>query len=84
MAGGTADHAGWAAALLGLGDHDGADAARHLALRQTEGLIGSIIELLRLDLAVPDNSTLSRRARTLRVPLGSEPAGCICSWTAPG
>jgi Transposase DDE domain len=40
-----------------------------LALRQTEGLIGSIIELLRLDLAVPDHSTLSRRARTLPVPL---------------
>src|SRR5947209_14385582 len=33
-----------------------------LALRQTEGLIGSIIGLLGLDLAVPDHSTLSRRA----------------------
>jgi hypothetical protein len=40
-----------------------------LALRQTEGLIGSIIALLGLDLAVPDHSTLSRRARTLPVPL---------------
>jgi hypothetical protein len=40
-----------------------------LALRQTEGLIGSIIDLLGLDLAVPDHSTLSRRARTLHVPL---------------
>jgi hypothetical protein len=39
-----------------------------LALRQTEGLIGSIIGLLGLDLAVPDHSTLSRRARTLEVP----------------
>src|SRR3954469_14831671 len=39
-----------------------------LALRQTEGLIGSIIHLLGLDLAVPDNSTLSRRAETLEVP----------------
>jgi transposase len=36
-----------------------------LALRQTEGLIGSIIRLLGLDLAVPDHSTLSRRAETL-------------------
>src|SRR3954462_13823744 len=35
-----------------------------LALRQTKGLIGSIIHLLGLDLAVPDNSTLSRRAET--------------------
>ncbi|HME27894.1 MAG TPA: transposase [Acetobacteraceae bacterium] len=31
-----------------------------LALRQTEGLIGSIIRSLGLDLAVPDHSTLSR------------------------
>lgn len=38
-----------------------------LALRQTEGLIGSIIALLGLDLAVPDHSTLSRRAETLEV-----------------
>jgi hypothetical protein len=39
-----------------------------LALRQTEGLIGSILALLGLDLAVPDHSTLSRRAETLEVP----------------
>jgi len=40
-----------------------------LGLRQTEGLIGSIIGLLGLDLAVPDHSTLSRRTKTLEVPL---------------
>jgi len=39
-----------------------------LALRQIEGLIGSIIGLLGLDLAVPDHTTLSRRAATLEVP----------------
>ena len=39
-----------------------------LALRQTEGLIGSIIALLGLDLPVPDHSTLSRRAETLKLP----------------
>jgi hypothetical protein len=39
-----------------------------LALRQTEGLIGSILRLLGLNLAVPDHSTLSRRAETLEVP----------------
>src|SRR3954451_24118802 len=39
-----------------------------LALRQTEGLISSILHLLGLDLAVPDHSTLSRRAETLEVP----------------
>src|SRR6201747_100406 len=39
-----------------------------LALRQTEGLIGSIISLLDLSLAVPTYSTLSRRAETVDVP----------------
>jgi hypothetical protein len=39
-----------------------------LALRQTEGLIGSVIRLLGLDLPVPDHTTLSRRAATLDVP----------------
>jgi hypothetical protein len=39
-----------------------------LALRQTEGLIGSIIDLLGLALPVPDHSTLSRRTETLVVP----------------
>ena len=38
-----------------------------LALRQTEGLIGSILQLIGLDLAVPDRSTLGRRAETLEV-----------------
>src|SRR5215216_5386708 len=45
-----------------------------LALRQTEGLIGSILRLLRLDLADPDHTTLSRRAATLEVPR-PRPAG---------
>ena len=39
-----------------------------LGLRQTEGLIGSILRLLGLELAVPDHTTLSRRAGTLEVP----------------
>src|SRR5215208_1310761 len=39
-----------------------------LAYQQTEGLIGSIIGLLGLDLPVPDHTTLSRRAATLEVP----------------
>jgi hypothetical protein len=38
-----------------------------LALRRPEGLIGSVFALLGLDLAVPDHSTLSRRAETLEV-----------------
>jgi hypothetical protein len=40
----------------------------HLPLRQTEGLIGSVLQLLSLDLPVPDYSTLSRRAQTLELP----------------
>ncbi len=39
-----------------------------LALRQAEGLIGSVIGLLGLTLRVPDHSTLSRRAASLEVP----------------
>jgi hypothetical protein len=37
----------------------------HIGLRQTEGLIGSIVRLLGLDLSIPDHSTLSKRAETL-------------------
>src|SRR3954447_5971546 len=39
-----------------------------LAYRQTERLSGSGLGLLGLDLAVPDHSTLCRRAETLEVP----------------
>ena len=42
-------------------------AVSRLALRQTEGLIGSIVGLLGLALAVPDHATLSRRAKTLEM-----------------
>src|SRR4051812_13680086 len=34
-----------------------------LALRQTEGLIGSVLHLLGQELRVPDHTTLSRRSR---------------------
>ena len=43
------------------------------ALRQTEGLIGSVMRLLGLDLAVPDHSTLSRRAATVEVATTHQP-----------
>jgi hypothetical protein len=39
----------------------------HQPLRQTEGLVGSLLELMGLDLPAPDHTTLSRRARTLAV-----------------
>jgi hypothetical protein len=37
-----------------------------LRLRQTEGFLASVLELMGLDLAVPDHTTLIRRARTWR------------------
>jgi transposase len=46
-----------------------------LALRQAEGLIGSVIGLLGLALRVPDHSTLSRRSATLEVPRPTRPSG---------
>src|SRR5437764_7267070 len=56
-----------------------------LALRQTEGLIGSIVRLLGLDLAIPDHSTLSRRAETLQVfprpRSGTEPVHLLVDST---
>ena len=55
-----------------------------LALRQTEGLIGSILRLLGLELAVPDHSTIGRRATTLQVPRprsGSEPVHLLVDST---
>jgi hypothetical protein len=55
-----------------------------LALRQTEGLIGSILRLLGLELAVPDHTTLSRRAETLEVPRprpGGEPVHLLVDST---
>ena len=61
-----------------------------LALRQTEGLIGSIIRLLGLDLSSADHTTLSRRAATLKCPAHGRaapmviagPSPCTCWWTA--
>lgn len=38
-----------------------------LALRQSEGLIGSIMKMLEIDLPIPDHTTLSRRACGLPV-----------------
>jgi hypothetical protein len=41
----------------------------HLTNRGTEGLIGSIFQLMRVDLSVPDHTTLSRRGKDLEVKL---------------
>jgi hypothetical protein len=46
-----------------------------LALRQTEGLIGSILHLLGLELPVPDHTTIGRRARTVKLPTRPRTSG---------
>lgn len=40
-----------------------------LQLRATEGFVGSVFDMLGLDLGVPDYTTLSKRAKTLSVQL---------------
>jgi hypothetical protein len=49
-----------------------------LPLRQTEGLVGSIVQLLGVELAVPDHSTLSRRAKAVCLPATpASPGGAV-------
>jgi len=57
-----------------------------LALRQTEGLMASLLRLLGLDLAAPDHSTISRRGETLPVsrPASGQRNRSTCWWTAQG
>ena len=45
----------------------------HLSLRATQGFLESVVTLMRLELPVPDYSTMSRRQAGLAVslPLGS-------------
>ncbi len=45
----------------------------HLSLRSTQGLVSSLLELLRLDLPVPDYRTLSRRQGSLATCLTVSP-----------
>jgi hypothetical protein len=43
----------------------------HLPLRQTQGIVRSILDLMRIDLPAPHYSLLSRRARSLQVNLAA-------------
>jgi hypothetical protein len=55
-----------------------------MALRQTQGLIASLLRLLGLELAAPDHSTISRRGETLPVSRprpGSEPVHLLVDST---
>ena len=42
-----------------------------LRLRQSEGFLNSVLDMMGLDLPVPDHTTLSRRARTWKPSAGS-------------
>ena len=46
-----------------------------LPLRQTEGVLRSLLKLLNMEVSVPDHTTLSRRNRTLNIKL--KRMGCI-------
>ena len=45
----------------------------HLPLRQTEGFLNSLFEMMGLDLPAPDHTTLSRRSKQLNVKLRRVP-----------
>ncbi len=79
MESGAADHPGWAALLLRPGDRHGPDAAGRVPLGPApDGRADRIHPpLLGLDLAVPDHSTLSRRADTLEVPQPRSSSGPV-------
>jgi IS5 family transposase len=47
----------------------------HLPLRQTEGFLNSLFEMMGIDLEAPDHTTLSRRGRHLDVKLRRVPTG---------
>lgn len=65
LAGAEAHDAWRAATLFRSCNRDGADAGPGVRpATQTEGLLASVLKLMGLDLAVPDHTTLSRRART--------------------
>jgi hypothetical protein len=57
----------------------------HQPLRQTEGLLGSLLDLMGIDLPVPDHTTISRRAAhltpVLRTALPSGPITLVIDST---
>ena len=56
-----------------------------MALHQTERLIASVIQLLGLDLAVPDHTPSAVEPRAWQCPHYHQAVdACTCWWTAPG
>jgi len=53
-----------------------------LALRQTTGMVASLLKMANLDWAVPDHTTLCRRQKTFRSPIGVPTGRSTCWWTS--
>ncbi len=54
----------------------------HLSLRATQGFLDSVVDLMRLELPVPDYSTVSRRQTSLTVSLPTRKRAR--HWRSPG
>ena len=55
-----------------------------LPLRQTEGFLDSLLNLMDLDLKAPDHTTLSRRNQNVDVPPVFTPAAEVLRQSRPG
>ena len=49
----------------------------HLPNRSVEGFVRSLFEMMKIDLPVPDHTTLSKRSKTLKVKLPKQSAGSL-------
>jgi len=49
----------------------------HLTNRGVEGFVRSVFQMMKIDLPVPDHTTLSRRSKTLKVKLPRKTSGSI-------
>jgi len=49
----------------------------HLTNRGVEGFVRSLFQIMKMDLPVPDHSTLSRRGKTLKVKLPKKASGSL-------
>ena len=49
----------------------------HLTNRGVEGFVRSLFQMMKIDLPVPDHSTLSRRGKTLKVKMSKQASGSL-------
>lgn len=49
----------------------------HLPNRSVEGFVRSLFQMMKIDLPVPDHTTLSKRSKTLKVKLPKQSAGSL-------